>query len=56
MQTTFTEQMDALKVDIGSNFVPKAEKKVFAKKVVVKKENLTMKQKIAKQKEEREAK
>ncbi len=29
MNETFTEQMDALKVEIGSNFVPKAEKKVF---------------------------
>ena len=34
MKTTFTEQMDALKIEIGSNFVPKGEKKVFAKKVV----------------------
>jgi hypothetical protein len=48
--------MDALKVEIGSNFVPKAEKKVFAKKKVVKEEKLTMKQRLAKQKEEREAK
>jgi ATP-dependent Clp protease protease subunit len=56
MNTTFTEQMDALKVEIGSNFVPKAEKKVFAKKKVVKEEKLTMKQRLAKQKEEREAK
>ena len=34
LRESFTTQMDALKVEIGSNFVPKAEKKVFAKKVV----------------------
>jgi ATP-dependent protease ClpP protease subunit len=50
MKTTFTEQMDALKVEIGSNFVPKAEKKVFAKKVV--KPTLTMKEKVALRKAE----
>lgn len=50
LKTSFTEQMDALKTDIGSNFVPKAEKKVFAKKVV--KPVLTMKEKVAARKEE----
>ena len=50
LRTSFTEQMDALKVEIGSNFIPKAEKKVFAKKVV--KPTLTMKQKVAARKEE----
>jgi ATP-dependent Clp protease protease subunit len=50
MKETFTEQMDALKVEIGSNFVPKAEKKVFAKKVV--KKALTMKERVAARKEE----
>ena len=50
LKTSFTEQMDALKIEIGSNFVPKAEKKVFAKKVV--KPVLTMKQKVAARKQE----
>jgi len=50
MNETFTSQMDALKVEIGSNFVPKAEKKVFAKKIV--KKTLTMREKVAARKEE----
>ena len=50
LKTSFTEQMDALKIEIGSNFVPKAEKKVFAKKIV--KPVLTMKEKVAARKQE----
>jgi len=50
LKESFTTQMDALKIEIGSNFVPKAEKKVFAKKIV--KKELTMKEKVAARKEE----
>jgi ATP-dependent Clp protease, protease subunit len=50
IKESFTTQMNALKVEIGSNFIPKAEKKVFAKKIV--KKPLTMREKVAARKEE----